>query len=106
MQLSWLLLLLLVGGCATVPQTWCEISQPGGVLFAQSQFWHCNRAGLWTLEQNITMTLTSDTVVSIPCAPRTVPVYACDNEADPSLDKYPNDANVCTPVVTFAGIVP
>lgn len=32
--------------------------------------------------------------------PMKYPVYVCDNEADPSLDQYPNDKNVCTAVLS------
>ena len=34
-------------------------------------------------------------------AQRLIPVFVCDNEADPSLDQFPNDKNVCTPVITY-----
>ena len=29
------------------------------------------------------------------------PVVVCDNTAYPHLDKFPNDANVCTPVLVY-----
>lgn len=86
-----ILILLLCLGCATPPRqairAW-QWEDPKEVLM------ECDSNSCWINGPQRTLGLV--TTASLP-----TPLYAylCDNEAFPWLDQYPNDKNVCTPVL-------